>query len=564
MGFIEYARSQSFEKDILKQRIILDRNLKYPRLEYDFHGSVLFLPQPNLKEEQISFLGYTYPDNDHGKVEIARLFKSMVSHLSAHTVTSNYNDFRIWKQGKNDLLSKFVPSLIEDLMVHTYITAWYPDRVGDISQASAMSLLRMRNLDTISVSSTRLMTSLLIYGNIGLRLEAVQDRGILSQIFNDIDEYKTLLEDAIINEDLYISKKKIDLTDSIYSLLLKNGPIIEAPALPFTEYYGPHSLFPEMIIPPSLNMDDLTHTCLTSLGGSKELFSQSLYKLTESEALQVFESQLIDDTKEASIIKKYDDYMNLSRFKDIEFPRQDQTAFRRAKSRSKREAYQFTEILNSINNSDMENFEKRYGILDLSEVIQVVASKSERTDVFLRDDKMVKSYAWAIVIDSSRSMQHLRDYALESTIAINEAASNFLLDHNCWGVYAFNENLQIIKDFRESYNTRVRSRIGGLVFEGATYLPDAVEVVGSILRKRPEELKIMFVISDGQPFGYSNIFMTTSEVVNRMQDSEMIIIGIGLQSNNVEYIFKNHVTSYNLKDTVKDIGRIYLAKSEEY
>ena len=211
----------------------------------------------------------------------------------------------------------------------------------------------------------------------------------------------------------------------------------------------------------------------------------------------------------------------------------------------------------------MEDIRKMYGVLNLSDVIQVVASKSDRTDVFLRDEKTVKNYSWAIVIDSSRSMQHIRDYTLESTIAITEAASKVLLDQSCWGVYAFNENLQIIKDFNESYNTRVRSRIGGLVFEGATYLPDAVEVVGNILRKRPEDLKIMFVISDGQPFGYSNIFMTTSEIVHQMQNAEMIIMGIGLQSNSVEYIFENHVTSYNLKDTVKDIGKLYLAKSEE-
>jgi len=563
MGFIEYARSQSFEKDILKQRIILDKNLKYPRLNYDFQGSVLFLPQPNLRDKQISFLGYTYPDNDHGKVEVTRFFKSMVFHLSAHTVTSDYNDYRIWTQDKNDLLSKFVPSLIEDLMVHTYITALYPDRFRDISQASAMSLLRMRNLETINVPSTRFMVSLLIYGNIGLKLEPVQDRGILSNIFDDIDEYKTLLEEAIIDEDLDISKDKITLANSIYSILIKNGPIIEAPSLPFTEYHENHSMFPEMIVPTSLNIEELTRTCLTGLGGSEDLFSQSLRKLTESEALQVFESQLIDDAKETSIIKKYEDYMILSRFKEIEFPHQDQTEFRRAKSRCKRETNKLTEILNSVSGSEMEGIRKKYGVLNLSDAIQVVASNSDRTDVFLRDEKIVKNYAWAIVLDSSRSIHHIRDYALESIIAITEAASKVLLDQSCWGVYAFNENLQIIKDFNESYNKRVRSRIGGLVFKGATYLPDAVDVVGRILRKRPEDLKIMFVVSDGQPFGYANIFTTTSEVVNQIQNAEIIIIGIGLQSNNSEYLFDNHIASYNLKDTVKDIGKLYLAKSEE-
>jgi len=88
MGFIEYARSQSFEKNILKQRIIIDKNLKYPKLKFDPEGSTLFVPLPNINGEQISFLGYTYTNNDQGKIKVAQLFKSTVIHLSAHTVTS--------------------------------------------------------------------------------------------------------------------------------------------------------------------------------------------------------------------------------------------------------------------------------------------------------------------------------------------------------------------------------------------------------------------------------------------------------------------------------------------
>jgi len=564
MGFIEYARSQSFEKNILKQRIIIDKNLKYPKLKFDPEGSTLFVPLPNINGEQISFLGYTYTNNDQGKIKVAQLFKSTVIHLSAHTVTSSIHDFRRWKKDKNILLSKFISSLVEDLMVNTYITTRYPDRFRDLSYANALALFRMRDLETINVPSTRLMASLLIYGNVGLNLKSALDADLLSKLFQNIDDYKILLEAAIIDEDMSFSEEKIVLADAIYSMLIKNGPIVEVPSLPFTENHGVHTLFPEIQVPQSLNVDKLTRTCLNSLGSSnEEVFYQSLSKLSESEALQVFESQIIDNLKEESIIQKYEEYIILSRFKEVEFPLRDQTEFLRLKRRCKKETNTLIEVLNSVIDSEMEDNRKMYGVLDLSDVIQVIAGKGDRTDVFLRNEIMEKSYAWAIVIDSSKSMHHVRDYTLENTIALTEAASKVLLDQNSWGIFAFNEKLQVIKDFKESYNTRVRSRIGGLVFEGATYLPDVVDVVGRILRKREEDIKIMFVISDGQPLGYANIFLASSEVVNQMKRGEIVIIGIGVQSNYVEYIFENNVISYNLKDCVRDIGKLYLEKSHE-
>jgi len=63
--------------------------------------------------------------------------------------------------------------------------------------------------------------------------------------------------------------------------------------------------------------------------------------------------------------------------------------------------------------------------------------------------------------------------------------------------------------------------------------------------------------------GYANIFLASSEVVNQMKRREIVIIGIGVQSNYVEYIFENNVMSYNLKDCVRDIGKLYLEKSHE-
>jgi len=71
-------------------------------------------------------------------------------------------------------------------------------------------------------------------------------------------------------------------------------------------------------------------------------------------------------------------------------------------------------------NLEFEDIRKKYGVLDLSDAVQVVASKSDRSDVFLRDELMKQSFALVVLIDVSRSMgtaerenrAHVRDREL--------------------------------------------------------------------------------------------------------------------------------------------------------
>ena len=81
-------------------------------------------------------------------------------------------------------------------------------------------------------------------------------------------------------------------------------------------------------------------------------------------------------------------------------------------------------------------------------------------------------------------------------------------------------------------------------------MPDAIELAGRALAVRREELKVMMVISDGWPYGYTDIDSAASEVINNFVKAGMAVIGVGVQSGRMEYLFDSHCTSYTLKQFV--------------
>jgi hypothetical protein len=564
MGFAEYARATSFEKDQLKVKYVLSEDEEYPRLNEDQYGFTITLPSPKTDEETITFLGYRFPDIPASRRQVSQLFRAAVYHLSGHTLTWDNSDYVGWIEGKNAILSTFVVSLLEDLRVNAYVSAWYPDKIRDLSLAGALMLKRLRAIDNIRIKATRLMTSMMVYANTGLRRYcSAKDQGTIDPVFNKMEGFKDSILESLVDEEMDINPQKMEAADFIYTALLKHGPIIEAPSPPFAENLGPSSLFPPMKVVPSETLSRLQVECLEGLGGAQLTGGQqSWMKAAEAEELQVFSSFLLEKEKQSKILRKYDEFAAYSRFNSMGFPNKDYTEYLRARTRCKRSINKMTAILTWAMNMYMEDIHNKHGILDLTDAIQVIASKSERTDVFLLDEKIKQSFAWAIVIDTSMSMRNVRDYTLETAIILAESAGKVLMDMTAWSVFAFNDRLEIVKDFSEPYNTRVKARLGGLTFKGLSYMPDAIEIAGRALMERREELKVMMVISDGWPYGYSNIYPATSTIINELEASNMAVIGIGSQSRRMEFIFNAHCTSYTLKEFITRFSRRYMAACE--
>jgi hypothetical protein len=563
VGFIDFARSNSLEKDPFKLKFISTEDEIYPKFHEDEMGFTAVLPMPRLTEESISFLGYEFPNDVQSQHRIVRLFRAMVYHLSAHALTSKYDDYRDWGAAKNPLLRSFVISLLEDLRINAFIGEWFPDRLSELAYACANALSRFRNIENVRIQATRIMASLMIYANTGLRrFVSERERGLVDELFGAMDVYKTAIRVSLREEKENLRTEQLEAADRIYEAILEHGPLIEAPSMPFTEDLGSCSLFPKARVGPQDSVDQLLEECLAGMGARRAGdFRRPGRRAGEAEDLMVFESHFLEKEKERKILSRYDEFLVMSRFRSMSFPDQDYTGYIRAKARCKNETNRLIETLLNAMNAYMEDIRKLYGVVDLADAIQVIASKSDREDIFLLDEKIQKSFAWAVLIDASASMRHIRDYVLELGIVLAESAGKVLLDQNCWGVYAFNDSFYVIKDFTERYSTKVRSRLGGLKFRGVTYMPDALEMARRMIRVRNEDTRIVVVISDGWPYGYPNIYTASGDAIKQLEAGDVVVIGIGAQSGRMEFMFGSNVAAFTLKDFVSKFGDMYVETS---
>lgn len=201
------------------------------------------------------------------------------------------------------------------------------------------------------------------------------------------------------------------------------------------------------------------------------------------------------------------------------------------------------------------------GQLDLSAVIQVIASRKPATDVFMKDEYLSKSFAWSILLDVSGSMKIKSEFARAVAICIAEATKELLMDSGSWTYFAFSDRFYVLKDASEAYSQRVRARIGGLNFGGLTYMPEAIQLAGSVLSKRFDEQRFLIVISDGWPYGYENIDAKLSRVISTLQKKGVIVIGVGVETDKVKDFFKLSSVILDAKDLIRDFAKIYVNAS---
>ena len=69
---------------------------------------------------------------------------------------------------------------------------------------------------------------------------------------------------------------------------------------------------------------------------------------------------------------------------------------------------------------------KESGYVDIPMAIQVVASQSERNDVFIQEENELRSEAWAIVIDSSKSLETFQSEVRDIAVCLTEVAKNLI------------------------------------------------------------------------------------------------------------------------------------------
>jgi nitric oxide reductase activation protein len=135
------------------------------------------------------------------------------------------------------------------------------------------------------------------------------------------------------------------------------------------------------------------------------------------------------------------------------------------------------------------------------------------------------------------------------------------MDPGSWTFFAFSDKFYVLKDNTEAYTRKVRARIGGLKFGGLTYMPDAINLAGKILSQRFDEQRVLVIISDGWPYGYSNIYNELTESIDNLLKKGVIVIGVGIETDRMGVFFKLNAEVYTQQDLIKRFSNIFINAS---
>jgi hypothetical protein len=565
LGFIDYAWAASLQKDNTKVKILQDENLEQPQLLGDLFGFTLKLPTVHmLKDGTISFLGYKFPGNNAGKAKVGRIFRASVMHLTTHTMAP-FSKERVVPSEKDSIVTAFAKRLVNDTYIQAYIGAWYPDRFFDVAYANAMAYQKIKASDHIFTSSTKVMSALLtqlnmgaVKGNLG-----AEEAAVVNQLATELGAIKEAFLGIIAGDAQDVNALFDEKAKLIVNLLEPFGPFLEVPSLRHTEGIGRCSIYTN-IEGAVDDFEGLFVQSLMSLGGevpTVDNIDQLWRGEQEAEALQAFNSDLYQKMRNEKIVAKIKPYLSYTRFKKVSFPEEDYTQYLRARSLVQGTSRRLLDILRSAFNYLDEEPRQEMGLLDLTAVIQSLAANKPATDVFNLDEYLKPSFAWSLILDVSNSMQVRGEFGRALAISVGEAARELMTDPTSWTFFGFSDQLYILKDSTEAYSKRVRARIGGLKFEGLTFIPDAITIAGKMLAKRFEEQRVLVVISDGWPYGYPNMPLSLKETVDELVRKNVLVIGIGVETDRMSNFFNLHASVYSPKDIYRRFGNVYAEAS---
>lgn len=562
MGFLDYAGSLSLQKDPLKVKILLDPRLTYPTMRREGEIPVIRLPEPRTSEETIEYLGYIFPNDEKGKIRVGRLFRAAVAHVTAHTLTQLPPMLKAQSH-----LAKFTDTLLRNLHIDIYVAAAHPERLVDLAYANALAVASARRLEKIYLPATRVMTAILstaFVGRFNGRLTGVE-KAFVEEASEKLSQTKrSLVESLSEGEEVDVEELR-ETAVWLAERLREFGPFVETPCFPHTENASPCSIYLQRSAPQDQEVEPYFIDAMEALGGElpEEPMASCWKKQVDVECLQVFSSTIIQREKEVKILGKLQERLSPSRFRSIEIPPEDYSEYLRSREMIGGSTRRLLNNIIIATNFALEDIRKRYGNLDLAEAMQVVASKSPRTDVFIREEIMKQSFCIVVLLDVSRSMKTSPMENRARAICLAEAAKDIITDSNSWAFYAFSDTLYVLKDGSEAYSRRVRARLGGVPFDGATYMPDALNAAAEFLKPKAEEQKIIFVLSDGYPFGYPNVYDALEEATKTYEGKGVIIIGIGLDTERMGTLFRYNAAVYSQRDLIKKVGDIFLQASSE-
>lgn len=558
MNVLDYAWNTATniaQRDYDTLRLVLNNRLKFPALAGDGQGVVLKLPAPEVVEDKFYAIHGLYLDQDpEGWTTVWRLFKASLHHLSLHAAYSDFRTYSDWARGKEVSAATFAVSFVEDLhTLHMARTKW-PGVLSDLAYSNYVSAMRLVDVEQVDGEAEKFATKLLL-ANSGVLASPGQDE--------EGKEVRQTLRTALGWVDRASKAQPKESRDSlvraaeeVYSSVLSSGMLSQIPFLPYTDSHGPCDIFEGKLLEGRGTGPELFHSAFAALGMTQDPGPSDA--TAEADSREVLMGIQAYQSKTAKLKAFYEKYAAPTRLTEVDFPAQDYAAYMRVKSSLAGPIKTVKDQLRLVRNvlDDVTGHESGQQ-LDTQAAMQVMASGQKRSDVFEQLEVMHKEEAWAILIDSSKSLTSFSYESRGIATCLAEVAKGIMGGQSSWAMYSFNNALSIIKDFNEELNMTTRARIGGLVQRNTTLLPDALKVAYKALGSQSASVRILMVVSDGYPSGYDNIQKKLVETVEEVEKTGILLVGIGVDSGAIKDYFRANCVLSSPYEMMKSFVKTY-------
>ncbi|SHO46732.1 putative von Willebrand factor type A [Nitrosotalea sinensis] len=509
-SFLEYVEnifhtfSQTKPGDI---DITFSKKTQFPIMKF---GSKLKLviPLPQKYDNKYLFEGMMFDNNHNGRKNLWCVFFATLYHLASHVCVSKYSVYDQWVKHKTKDVCFQVIDFIEDVSVDRYISHTNPEI--------------FENMKMIHLKFVQKIQEGLYESDKNLKISSLDREKKIENIRTNLMNTQS----SVI---------------SIADLLYKNRDLLPRYTPPYCECRGLKSLFkPEQKSP------------------DFEPFGVFNENIEHLDMLWLADEQL-----KSKLLKTYGKYLKDLNFDSIVIPPGNFHNYIQLKEKASPLLKRIRQQLRMVANLVDEPRIDQIGYLNMQMAIQAIASEGQTTDIFERDEIKRVEEAWAILIDKSASMSLRFDQVKEFTICVSESANDLAGKSDAWALFSFDNNFQILKDFKEKYDHEVQARIGSLENNGLSLLPDALELTRRILVNDPRERKYIFVITDGHSSGYERINQHLTKITKKLDVSGISLIAIGV-SKSTSKRFRNSVRgSSDLKQLVAKFITAYKTVSSD-
>lgn len=496
--------------------LTFSKTTEYPSINR-FPEISITMPLPRFKNGLFYFEGFAFEDTAEQRCNLWSLYLASIYHLAAHAAVSKYNTYEKWMKNKTGEICVSVIDFIEDSIVEKYISSTNPQVWKSMSE---------------------------IHG----KLVILED--CASKVDNS---YKTMVPDACsaMDHDM-LNKIKSSIEQIEYGIDYGNGVLEIADLL-----YKNRQLLPKTILP-YREHDDVTNI----ISPKKNIIKFELDDEFKEIASRLDELWTTEEQARIRLLRQYGKHLKDLHFDYVVVSPENLYEFAQIKAKILPMLQRIRQQIRMIVNLTDSPKTDQIGYVDMQMTIQAIASKRHSFEVFEQDEDRRAEEAWVILIDKSASMRLRFDHIKEFAICIAEAANELTGKPDAWAMYSFDNNFQILKDFKERYGRQVQARLGGLQNNGLSLLPDAIELSYRMLIADSREKKYLFVITDGHPSGYERIQEQFSKITRKVGNAGVILVAIGV-SKATSKKFKNSVRGTDLKQLVAKFITAYRTASSD-